>query len=373
MTMQSPNRVCILGLVLFTAASVMAAVSDATAQIPSENVIYACVRLDRDKDEGRQPRLVAVYERCDRDETRIQWNVTGPMGLPGPQGAPGVGVQGAPGQQGQQGQQGPQGLPGPQGPQGPQGAVGPVGPQGLKGDTGATGISIAKSVTPVNSLDPTECPGGTGIAFDLIDSLGNPIPNSRQVVCNGVAGLQGPAGAQGAMGLEGLTGPEGAQGPTGLAGPAGPAGTTGQASTTFFGDQAQTSGAFKVVHGLDQLVTVPGNAVVHIESTGGIQTQATTLGGFSVTDVYLYIDSVTPGALAFQNGSWRRLTATNATTVDQARVYWDIDQSITLTAGTHEIAIFCDQASVTGGSAANVGGVAGSILQATLTVTFLKQ
>jgi hypothetical protein len=439
MTRQSSTRIGSLGLALIATASLFAVANDAAAQIPSGNVIYACVHLDRDRDDGRQPRLVSVSEACNRDEARISWNVTGPMGLTGPQGATGaIGPQGLPGPQGLVG---PQGLPGSQGPQGlqgatgPQGAIGPqgaVGPQGPKGDTGATGaagiqgpkgdtgatgaagptgatgavgptgatgapgpsgptgatgatgaagiqgpagatgISIEKSSTPVNSIDPTECPGGTGVAFDLIDGLGNPIANSRQVVCNGIAGAQGPTGPQGAMGLQGLTGPQGAQGPSGATGAAG---TTGQASTTFNTTAAVTSSTpgLVFVAGLDQTITVPAGAIVQVSSTGGIQTQATTAGGFSVTDVYLYIDSVTPGALTFQPGSWRRLTAINATTANQANAYWTIDQTIPLSPGAHRFSILCDQASVVGNSNATVGGLVGSILQGTLTVTFLKQ
>jgi len=310
MTVPSATRVGSLGLALIAAASFLTAVRDAAAQIPSGNVIYACIRLDRDKDEGRLARLVAMDEPCNRGETRIQWNVTGPQGLTGPQGAPGPagpqGPQGVAGTQGLKGDTGAQGAIGPQGSTGATGATGLIGPQGstgatgapgatgaqgpkgdtgatgatgatgdqgpkgdtgatgatgaqgskgdtgatgakgdtgdrgpkgdtgatgatgAKGDTGATGISIAKSTTPV---DPTECPSGTGVAFDLIDSLGNPILNSRQVVCGGATGAQGPAGAQGAMGLQGLLGPQGAQGAPGPTGPTGPSAAFKNATT----------------------------------------------------------------------------------------------------------------------------------------------
>ena len=47
------------------------------AQIPSNGVIDACVRMDRDNDEGRVARLVSADEPCRRNETRIRWNVEG--------------------------------------------------------------------------------------------------------------------------------------------------------------------------------------------------------------------------------------------------------------------------------------------------------
>ena len=67
-------------------------------------------------------RLVSANTPCHNNETRVQWNVTGPQGPQGPQGP--VGPQGATGPQGPQGSTGPQGLTGPAGPAGP---VGPAG------------------------------------------------------------------------------------------------------------------------------------------------------------------------------------------------------------------------------------------------------
>jgi hypothetical protein len=96
----------------------------AEAQIPSANGVYtACIRLDRDGDEGKLARLVAADEPCKRREQRITWNERGPAGLPG--------VTGQTGPQGPQGIQGPQGLVGPQGPQGAAGADAP----GVIGDS----------------------------------------------------------------------------------------------------------------------------------------------------------------------------------------------------------------------------------------------
>jgi hypothetical protein len=79
-------------------------------------------------------RLVDAATQCHNNETRVQWNVTGPQGPQGP-----VGPQGPAGPQGATGPQGPQGDTGPQGLTGPQGAVGPQGPQGDTGPQGATG------------------------------------------------------------------------------------------------------------------------------------------------------------------------------------------------------------------------------------------
>ena len=64
-------------------------VREASAQIPSNDVFYACVRFDRDRDgdrdEGRLVRLVSADEPCGRREQRVHWNVTGPRGPEGSQ------------------------------------------------------------------------------------------------------------------------------------------------------------------------------------------------------------------------------------------------------------------------------------------------
>jgi hypothetical protein len=110
-------------------------------------------------------RLVGANEPCRRNETKIHWNVVGPVGPRGPQGVPGL-----PGPQGFPGKPGDPGPPGPQGPQGPQGATGPTGPAGPQGE-------------------------------------------------------RGPAGPDGVQGLQGPQGPTGPAGPAGAQGPPGPGNT----------------------------------------------------------------------------------------------------------------------------------------------------
>ncbi|MEO8681880.1 MAG: MopE-related protein [Vicinamibacterales bacterium] len=130
----APHRVVAVCLVIFV-AGLLGASLPAEAQIPSPGgVIYACIRLDRDKDEGRLARLVAENEPCRRNEVRVQWNVIGPKGPTGPTGAQGpAGVKGA------TGLQGPPGPIGPQGVAGQAGAAGSAGPKGDKGDKGDPG------------------------------------------------------------------------------------------------------------------------------------------------------------------------------------------------------------------------------------------
>ena len=137
----------------------------------STNVIYACVqtpppadrdgrrdRDDRRDDNGRlgQVRIVGPNDRCLRNETKIEWNITGPQGPQGIQGPIGP-----------MGPQGPQGLTGPEGSQGPQGAQGPQG-NGL--DTaaitgqlvGCSGTSFAGATVYLEGRSFSAITGATG-------------------------------------------------------------------------------------------------------------------------------------------------------------------------------------------------------------------
>ncbi len=80
-----------VSIAVAAAAAIVVVVGvDLHAQIPTNGVIYGCVRLDRDKDEGKLLRLVAADEACKKNETRIHWNVAGPQGSgnTGPAGPP---------------------------------------------------------------------------------------------------------------------------------------------------------------------------------------------------------------------------------------------------------------------------------------------
>lgn len=123
----------------------LAVVPRAHAQIPGPNgVIYACVRLDRDRDEGKLARLVAADEQCKRNEVRVQWNVAGPKGATGNTGAQGPagvagpkGDKGSTGNTGAKGDPGTNGAPGQPGQPGADGAIGPTGPAGAPAAAGA--------------------------------------------------------------------------------------------------------------------------------------------------------------------------------------------------------------------------------------------
>ncbi|HEY7791402.1 MAG TPA: hypothetical protein VIC33_12855 [Vicinamibacterales bacterium] len=218
-------------------------------------------RNDRDRggsdadDRGRagQIRIIGPNDRCDRNETLLTWNITGPQGPAGPQGLTGA--------------QGPQGAVGPQGAPGPQGAVGP---QGLTGPQGAVGPQ-------------------------------------------GAPGPQGETGPAGAVGPQGPEGQAGASGPAGATGPAGPAGVgldTGTITGTLLGCSGTsegpvagevylegrsfsaitgTNGQFQIDYvpaGTYQLDVATGGRVSATVNTGAVGAQQTVaLGTISTVDL----------------------------------------------------------------------------------------
>jgi hypothetical protein len=107
----------------------------AWASIPDSNgVIHGCY-LKRDG----AVRVIdsEAGQRCTRQETRIDWNETGPAGPAGPKGD--LGEKGDPGDKGPPGDKGDPGPPGPKGDPGDKGDQGDKGPPGDKGDPGPKG------------------------------------------------------------------------------------------------------------------------------------------------------------------------------------------------------------------------------------------
>ena len=150
-----------LGWVITMALMVGALERRLDAQIPSDGVIFACVRMDKDNDEAKPVRLVAAAEVCRNNEVRVHWNVVGPQGPGGPQGP--------------KGDTGATGLQGPQGPKGDSGLTGATGSTGPKGDTGPTGATGPAGTTGQNIVTAygtgTLALSTTGTAFGLVPGL----------------------------------------------------------------------------------------------------------------------------------------------------------------------------------------------------------
>jgi hypothetical protein len=321
-----------------------ASVGVAEAQIPSDNVFYACIRVDRDGDEGKLVRLVAESERCDRREQRVKWNVQGPegpRGPQGPQGLPGVlgqpGAAGTPGQQGAQGPQGPQGL---QGLQGAQGAQGPQGPQGVEGAQGAQGFSV--TVAPD---DGKGCGALGGLKLTVLDSLAQPLDADPQFVCNGAVGAAGPAGASGPQGPEGPLGPQGPQGIQGVRGEAGLAGQAGP-SAAFKQINLQPFAATAAAASAGSInFTVPSGGTALVMGSGLCTLAAPMAMAFELGG---QITTANPALGAvFQNQSWV------STATGEQPAYRSVALSRTFTlpsAGTYQVFLNEQRMSGTGGA-----------------------
>jgi hypothetical protein len=203
---KAPRSTVLLAVSVCAAAMVAGAPRTASAQIPSGNVFYACVALDKDADTARLVRLVAATEACKKNETRIQWSVQGPQGpagLAGPQGP--AGAAGATGSAGPQGAAGLQGLQGLAGLPGISGATGATGAKGDKGDPGtaaftAQSCAVNAAVTGIKSDGTLVCTSFTppplsrsltigsdcSISDLSIDSFGKLTACSDAVVSNAV-------------------------------------------------------------------------------------------------------------------------------------------------------------------------------------------
>jgi hypothetical protein len=144
----------------------------ASAHGGDANRIHGCYKTEPDS--PGFVRIVGPNDTCKKNETAIDWDITGPAGPQGPAGPAGpagpeglqgpAGADGKEGPAGPAGPEGPQGLPGddgkqgpagPSGPQGPAGSQGPAGPQGPPGPQGPglTGLQVAEELSQLNSDD----------------------------------------------------------------------------------------------------------------------------------------------------------------------------------------------------------------------------
>jgi collagen triple helix repeat protein len=141
---------------------------------------------------------------CLRDDTRVSWNQTGPMGPAGTRGATGAA-----------------------GPQGSKGDTGAAGPQGAKGDTGTLGPAGANGHTILSGQGAPPTNVGANGDFYL-DTAGSAVYGPKTDAGWGSpSSLVGAAGAKGDTGASGPQGPQGPKGDTGDAGPQGPVGPQG--------------------------------------------------------------------------------------------------------------------------------------------------
>jgi hypothetical protein len=327
---------------------VMPGATPVAAQIPGGTTINACYLADRDDDQGRLTRLVALNESCRDGEMRIHWSVAGPQGPIGPAG--------------------PQGL---HGPRGDAGAAGLTGPQGLQGNQGAPfkfqGVFDPNGKYLPNDIVSFQGAGylavatptigglpGIDLAWALLVAKGDPGPTGP-AGANGATGPMGPSGPQGSMGVAGTVGPVGPQGPKGDMGATGAQGSQGAVGPT--GSQglkvvvAQTFfalSAFPVPatgYGTDAAVTatstIPGSTF--IASTQGGQLLIAVTASFYVPSGQALIcqpniDGAWAGAAAYFSATgdyFSQVPVARYITMSISRVYPAVS------AATHAFSVGC--------------------------------
>ncbi len=139
-------------------------------------------------------------------------------------------------------------------------------------------------------------------------------------------------------------------------------GLLGQSSVTSYGTGGFTlsssSTSFFFAPGLSYNLTVPANSVINVASDGGVLAALT--GGAAFIDVALIVDGAFP-----PNGGYQRLSCPA-----NSFAFWSFSESLSLSAGSHTIAIVAAWSS---GNSATVNGNGSSVLQGELTVTNIKQ
>ena len=139
---------------------------------PTGSTYWACARngqIDADSIQVNTP------PKCDRHETLVSWNQTGPVGGTGTPGTPGAaggtGPQGGTGQAGTPGGTGgtgPQGGTGATGGTGGIGGTGPAGPPGGTGLQGGTGPAGRSAPAAGESCPPGEFVSGFNVNGDIV-------------------------------------------------------------------------------------------------------------------------------------------------------------------------------------------------------------
>jgi len=126
-----------------------------------------------------------------------------------------------------------------------------------------------------------------------------------------------------------------------------------------------TAGAFALLPGCSQTVTLTGNAKVFIHLDAGLQTSSLATNGYTTADFVIAMNAAFLG-----NGGYRRITALNNTGLVGNIENCSMDVILTLGAGTYT---FEGYASKAGGANGTSGGNNASVLQGMLSVIVVYQ
>lgn len=172
----------------------------------------------------------------------------------------------------------------------------------------------------------------------------------------------GPGGEKGDPGNPGPQGPQGPQGTPGQAGS-----TQGQQITEVVGSgqlQVMANTNYTVVPGLTTTVSIPANAKVRVDTSGGIQCTAAGTA-YSVVDLALFVDDSIS-----TSGGQRRVVAANSQGLGQMIANWSFSRAYQLPAGNHTFEVRA-QGVDPNAAIANVSSAGAPQLQGTLTVTVI--
>jgi hypothetical protein len=156
---------------------------------------------------------------------------------------------------------------------------------------------------------------------------------------------------------------------------AGPSGTAGQGATTVFGSGGLSvqgtdpAGAFTVLPGLSQTVTLPANSVLLIATDGGMVPHSNGVPQGAAVDVAIFIDGV-------QQKGARRAVASNSMVVNPGVGLWSLTLAVPVEAvgaGAHAIDVRVGWRAGTTSADVSSGDNPSVPRQGQLTVTILSR
>jgi hypothetical protein len=185
----------------------------------------------------------------------------------------------------------------------------------------AAGVGVAAGAIPNTGGTISACYKNGKGTLRVIDADKKHCSSNETAIAWNQRGPQGEPGAQGQTGARGATGP---QGETGAAG------TAGQDAQTAFstGPVTDPGSGFTLVPGMRLTVDVPANAVLNVNTDGGVALVSFSDGSYAVVDIALMIDGdLAPGAAV------RRIAVQPVGSL--AFQNWSLGQSLTLSPGPH--------------------------------------
>lgn len=217
--------------------------------------------------------------------------------------------------------------------------------------TGGTGLSVTNGsgTIALANTGVTSNVAGTGISVSSATGSST-ISNTGVLSVTGTAPIVSSGGQNPAISL----------------------GALGQSANSVFQTASinPATATLTLITGLTQTINVPANSVVIMSTYGGMDNNQTTSLGYASAQISFIVDGTT---LTNAGGNELITSANNTGATLWNWAPWSLTQAITLSAGSHTIAVAGNRNGLsTAGNTPLIGGGNGSSLQGVLTVMIIK-